>query len=97
MNKLIKGMYVRCPIDDEYPELPRRFALGQVLEVNELMDEVKVKFHEINPQLMITTLYQISDTQSFPISDVVHCEIYPNTEVKIKLQQTGSIINKARV
>ncbi|MGE7588535.1 SNF2-related protein [Peribacillus sp. NPDC101480] len=95
MNKLIEGMYVRCPIDNEHPELPRRFALGQVIEVNELMDEVKVKFYEINPQLMITTLYQISDTQSFPISDVVHCEIYMNTEIKINSKQTGSIINKA--
>lgn len=89
---ILEGMYVRCPIDDEYPELPRRFALGQIIKLNELLQEVTVKFHDLNNQLSMATLYQIKNVQTFLISEVVRCEIYPNFDAQIKGIKKGTVI-----
>ena len=37
MENIKKGMYVRCPVDLEYPKDPRRFAMGQVNSVDEIL------------------------------------------------------------
>lgn len=88
-------MYVRCPIDNEDPEVPRRFALGQIIEYNELLCEVKVRFYELINQLSMSDLYGIDNTQVFSVDEVVRCNIYPNIEVKINSTTKGSVICNA--
>lgn len=40
-------MYVRCPVDLEYPR-SRRFAMGQVNSVDEIFEKTKVRFWDID-------------------------------------------------
>ena len=39
-----EGMFVRCPIDREYPYDPRIFVTGKVLSINEFNETAYIKF-----------------------------------------------------
>ena len=38
------GMFVRCPIDREYPQNPRVFATGKVMSVNDFNETAHIIF-----------------------------------------------------
>lgn len=40
------GMFVRCPIDKEYPRDPRHFVTGKIESVNDFNETAIVKFHD---------------------------------------------------
>lgn len=41
-----EGMFVRCPIDREYPYDPRIFVTGKVLSINEFNETAHIKFSD---------------------------------------------------
>ena len=41
-----EGMFVRCPIDREYPYDPRIFVTGKVLSINEFNETAYIKFSD---------------------------------------------------
>jgi ATP-dependent helicase HepA len=77
MEALKIGMYVRCPFDNEDQENPRVFILGQITEVNNLLEVVKVKFHDIEN---IHTFYDIPEELVFDIGKVDRCKVLKNSK-----------------
>ncbi len=45
--KYEKGMYVRCPYDDESIEFPRMFITGKIIAIDEVLNEVTVRFNDL--------------------------------------------------
>lgn len=80
MTNLKVGMYVRCPIDQEFPNEPRRFALGQIDNINKTYNEVTVKFFG---DQAIQTAYEIERKKNYFAEEVIRSEIQPNTEALI--------------
>ncbi len=66
------GMYVRCSIDVEYPNEPRDFILGRIVEVNDFSETAKVMFFDL---LGINKYYQVPRVAEFPLSTLQHCKI----------------------
>ena len=74
---MIIGAYYRCPIiiDEEDKEYPRLFALGQLIEYNELADAGRVVFHDL---LGSKAYYsEIVANDVFPAASVSRCEAVP--------------------
>ena len=84
------GMYVRCPIDDEYPEEPRRFILGQVIDIDRFENIVTVEFHDMDG---IGTVFGVPSTNEYSLDEVSHCEIQKNCKVIItSISKEGLIL-----
>lgn len=66
------GMYVRCSIDTEYPNEPRDFISGKILEINEFAETAKVIFYDL---LGLKKYYQVPRTLEFPLTKLCHCKI----------------------
>jgi ATP-dependent helicase HepA len=80
MTYLKVGMYVRCPIDQEFPNEPRRFALGQISNINSAYNELTVKFFG---DTAIRSAYEIVTTKKYFVEEVIHSEIQPTTQILI--------------
>lgn len=80
MTNLKVGMYVRCPIDQEFPNEPRRFALGQITKINTTYNELTVRFYG---DTAVITAYEIEVTKKYFAEEVIHSEIHPNIEVLV--------------
>jgi ATP-dependent helicase HepA len=78
------GMYVRCPIEDEYTNEPRRFALGQVIEINVFYGEVKVRFYVPEKKSDLYEIYNLPPVEKYLIEQVKKVRILPNTDVLLK-------------
>ena len=65
-------MYVRCSIDTEYPNEPRDFISGKILEINEFAETAKVMFYDL---LGLKKYYQVPRTLEFPLTKLCHCKI----------------------
>lgn len=72
------GMYVRCPIDTENVAEPRKFILGQVLEVYPTIREVEVVFHDLSH--LRKYFVHIPGTAKYSFDQVLHCPILTNTD-----------------
>lgn len=71
---MIIGAYYRCPIflDEEDKEYPRLFALGQLVEYNELADAGRVVFHDL---LGSKSYYsELVANNVFAATTISHCE-----------------------
>ncbi|WP_160118330.1 SNF2-related protein [Bacillus sp. V59.32b] len=92
MSKIKTGMYVRCNIDIEHPETPRRFALGQVKSVYN-NEEVLVDFYSLERQFDYFSVYHVPKQQRYHQTQIEHVHILPNTIVEWNNdKQSGKII-----
>jgi ATP-dependent helicase HepA len=96
MQKEIKlGMYVRCPIDKEYPDNPRRFILGQVIDIDYFENIVTVEFHDMDK---IGMVFDVPKTDDYSLDEVTHNEILKNSKAVITSSlKEGIILGKAFV
>ena len=84
------GMYVRCPIDREYPENPRLFATGKVLELDEFNECAHIIF--CDPFGYKKYFDQIpEDVNNAPLSMLDHCHLFKGSIVKMG-HKTATII-----
>lgn len=80
---LKEKMYIRCPIIEmNHVYDPRDFIIGQVVEIDELSEQVTVKFYD--PFEYKIFYDDIPEQQTFPLFMVEHCEFYKGTKVKYK-------------
>jgi ATP-dependent helicase HepA len=90
------GMYVRCNVDQEHPDIPRRFALGQIDKINLRDEEITVDFYSLNTHFDYFSLYKVPKRELYHITQIEHVRILPDTEVNIKsTEQSGKIISQA--
>ena len=91
---LISGMYVRCSVDWEHGSEPRRFALGQIMGINEAFDEVKVKFHRFKGFNGLNEFFDhVPPEEIFSKDEITRCPIAVGSTVKMK-NYRGKIIAK---
>jgi len=92
---MIIGAYYRCPIvlDDEDKDHPRLFALGQLIEYNELADAGRVTFHDLLGSKAYYTDIVANNVFSAPI--LTRCEAMPGGTVEGSWGQ-GTIISRIR-
>lgn len=90
-----EGMYVRCPVDKEYPDRPRQFALGKIIEIHPLSHEVTVAFYDPKG---VKDVFGVPSIEKYSMDQVVHVHIQPQAYVRIKsLSCYGTIIEKSEV
>ena len=79
---MIIGAYYRCPmvLDDEDKDHPRLFALGQLIEYNELADAGRVVFHDLLGSKAYYAEIVANDVFSAP--SLSRCEAMPGGIVK---------------
>lgn len=82
------GMYVRCPIEFEFNDKPRRFAIGRIVHINAMQHEVKVSFHLPGDAETIHEVYRIPKQETYPFNQVTRSKI---------LQQTPLLHVKSRI
>ncbi|MEH7238851.1 SNF2-related protein [Bacillus sp. JJ1562] len=88
------GMYVRCNIDKEYPDIPRRFAMGQIDQINLKTEEVIVQFYSLDKQFDYFTLYEVPKRETFHITQVEHVKVLSETISLVKINNyDGKIID----
>lgn len=93
INKEIKsGMYVRCPIEDEYTSEPRRFALGQVMDINKVYGEVQVQFYVPDNNNNLYEVYDLLPKQKYLIEQVQKTKILPNTNIFLKASKKNGLL-----
>lgn len=82
---LYEGMYVRCPIDNEYPDLPRDFIMGKILEINEIAETAIVKFED---PFYFKSYYEfIPDELEYTFENLKHCTAYKGAYVYYGLKK----------
>lgn len=75
------GMYVRCPVDDEDLLNPRKFAMGQIVEMNPKLHEAKVIFYDFKK--VIEFFDYVPESEYFDMDEIEHCKILDESEVII--------------
>jgi ATP-dependent helicase HepA len=89
MDKLKPGMYIRCPFDQEDPEDPRVFILGQIYHIDESLEIIKVAFHDIEK---IHDYYDIPTDLPVDINKISRCKILRDSKVILESGIEGRII-----
>lgn len=80
---LKEKMYVRCPIiETNHLYDPRDFLIGQVVNIDEMAEQVKVKYRD--PFGYRNFYDDVPEEQVYPISMVTHCEFMKGTKVLYK-------------
>lgn len=82
------GMYVRCPVDLEYPKDPRRFAMGQIKTVDEVFEKVHVKFWDFND--IIHYYNNIVNPNDYYLKEIHRVKIMPYSVIEYNGYQ-GSV------
>lgn len=79
-------MYVRCPIDREYPDNPRVFATGQVVSIDEFNQCAQIRFYD--PYGYKQYFLNIPDAvDAVPLKKLMRCRLYKGTKVKYGQQE----------
>ncbi|AYB46275.1 SNF2-related protein [Paenibacillus lautus] len=90
-NHIKMGMYVRCSIELEHLDAPRRFALGQVVKVvND--DAVEVCFFMLDDLNELHDVYQVPIKQEYRQSDIYREYILNDTKAKLKSNSSDVVI-----
>lgn len=76
-----EGMFVRCPIDREYPYDPRIFVTGKVLSINEFNETAYIKFSDPFDQKKYFE-YIPDEIEEAPLATVEHCYLFKESLVK---------------
>lgn len=90
MAKLKIGMYVRCPVDIEETD-SRQFLLGQIVNIDEFLNIVEVKFNDIYN--MGIFFKEFIDKKKFDIEIVKRCKIMNNSKILYRNKYEGMIIS----
>lgn len=85
MEIIKKGMYMRCPVDLEYPRDPRRFAMGQVYSIDEIFEKAKIRFCDIDG--IIDYYPNIKSLNEYGLREVHRVKILPNSNIEFEGQQ----------
>ncbi|WP_149847123.1 SNF2-related protein [Paenibacillus sp. 37] len=86
------GMYVRCPVEFEYPEIPRRFAIGRVLRVDGRKKEIKVGFYLPGDSNLMHKAYGIPTEETYSFEQINRCKILPQSPFELLNSSSGGII-----
>lgn len=90
-----KGVFVRCPIDREYPQDPRIFATGKVVSVNEFNETAHItfadpfgykKFFEYIPE----------EVKEAPLAVLDHCNLFKGSKVRYECRSAVIVEYKVR-
>ncbi|MGF6950203.1 ATP-dependent helicase HepA [Neobacillus sp. B4I6] len=93
LEELRVGMYVRCNVDLEHPDTPRRFALGQADMINKNEEQVSVEFYNLDKKFDYFSLYKVPKQEKYHVTQVEHVKILPDSKVEVKNQnQEAKII-----
>lgn len=76
-----EGMFVRCPIDREYPNNPRVFVTGKVISINMFNESAHIKFFDPFDQKKYFE-YIPDEVLEAPIATLDHCHLFKNSCVK---------------
>ena len=76
-----EGMFVRCPIDREYPYDPRIFVTGKVLSINEFNETAHIKFSDPFDQKKYFE-YIPDEIEEAPLATLEHCYLFKESLVK---------------
>jgi len=76
---LNKQMYVRYATDFEYPENPRDFILGKIIELNDFSETASLEFYDY---IGISQYYQVPEKMECSYSKLQHCKIQNGTIVR---------------
>mgnify|MGYP004454801005 FL=1 len=76
-----EGMFVRCPIDREYPHNPRVFATGKVISINLFNETAHIEFSDPFDQKKYFE-YIPDEVQEAPLEALDHCHLFKNSVVK---------------
>lgn len=91
--ELKSGMYVRCSIELEFPEKPRRFAVGQITQIKPSTLEVKVNFYMHHDQEELYEVYTVPKSQIYDFDHVKRVKILPQSPVDCrKPRGTGTVL-----
>ncbi len=77
-----EGMFVRCPIDREYPRNPRIFATGKVVSIDKFNETAKIKFEDPFGYRMFFD-YIPEEVLEIPIEALDHCHLFKESIVKV--------------
>ncbi|MBN9653287.1 DEAD/DEAH box helicase family protein [Halobacillus sp. GSS1] len=88
MDNLKTGMYIRCSIDQEFPDEPRRFAMGQITNIDPIYNEISVCFYG---EKGLLKAYEIDTNKKYFAEEVIRSEIKQNTVVQVG-QEEAEII-----
>lgn len=87
------GMYIRCSIDYEHPDTPRRFALGQADSINTYEEQVSAQFFNLDKQFDYFSLYKVPKQEKYHVTQVEHVKILPDTRALLNnLNQEVKIV-----
>ena len=76
-----EGMFVRCPIDREYPQNPRVFLTGKVVSVNTFNETAHIIF--LDPFGCKKYFdYIPAEVEEVPIEALDHCHLFKGSVVK---------------
>lgn len=76
-----EGMYVRCPIDREYPENPRTFATGKIISIDTFNECAHIKFYDPFGYKNYFE-YIPDDVEEAPLSMLDRCHLFKDSFVK---------------
>lgn len=79
---IVSGMYVRCPVDREYPDNPRVFATGKVVSVNAFNETAHIKFLDPFGHRKYYDFIP-ENVPEVPLAAVDHCSLFKNSMIKI--------------
>ena len=77
-----EGIFVRCPIDVEYPSDPRMFATGKVVSIDKFNETAKIKFEDPFEYRKFFD-YIPYEVPEIPIRLLNHCHIFKGSLVKV--------------
>jgi ATP-dependent helicase HepA len=90
MKELKEGMYVRCPVDLEDQENPRKFILGQIIDIDKTISEASVFFHDLENGRKY--FRNIPKSKKYDFEKIERCRILKGSKVLLKKNNKGKII-----
>lgn len=85
-----EGMFVRCPIDREYPKNPRMFATGKVISIDKFNETAKIKFEDPFGYRKYFD-YIPDEVPEIPIEALDHCHLFKESMIKVGVN-TGKVV-----
>lgn len=89
------GMYVRCSIELEFQEYPRRFAIGRIVALNANLREATVAFYMHEQQDALYEVYQVPKAQVFLYEKINRIKVLSHSEAKTTTGEEVEIISFA--
>lgn len=88
------GMYVRCPVEFEHPDLPRRFAIGRIVRVNAAQEEVMVDFFFPGDSGLMHEAYRIPKIETYTLNQINRSKILPQSPFHfVNSHEKGTVLS----